>query len=179
MINPYEYWKLDNYIPTYICDEIVRNHTDFEQGTVRNPNKIQARKSDIQWIKTPFYVNLVFDIFKQCNHVFGFNISHMESLQLTRYVAPDGKYDFHFDGNGYTRERNDKPVRKLSMSCLLNDPDEFDGGVFEMQTSGMFDVKLNKGDLVVFPSYFLHRVTPVTRGTRYSLVAWACGEPFR
>ena len=180
MINPYEYWKLGNYIPTYICDEIIKNHTGFGEASVADSyNFSEARKSDIQWIRTPFYVNLVFDIFKRCNHTFQFNITHMESLQLTRYVEPDGKYDFHFDGNGYTRKSVDAHVRKLSMSILLNDPDEFDGGIFQMQTSDTYDIELNKGDLIVFPSYFLHRVTPVTRGTRYSLVAWARGEPLK
>ena len=41
------------------------------------------------------------------------------------------------------------------------------------------DIEMNKGDIVVFPSYLMHRVTPVTRGERYSLVAWACGEQFK
>tara|TARA_B100000519_G_C14018469_1_gene332211 strand:+ start:112 stop:657 length:546 start_codon:yes stop_codon:yes gene_type:complete len=181
MICPYEYWKLDDYIPTYVCDEIVKNHVDFEVATTANWNENdynKARKSHVQWIKTPFYVNLVFDIIKQCNK-FDFDISHMETLQLTRYVAPDGKYDFHYDGNGYTRKHINEPVRKLSMTCLLSDPDEFEGGVFQMETSEIYDVELSKGSLVVFPSYYRHRVTPVTKGTRYSLVGWACGEPFK
>ena len=64
------------------------------------------------------------------------------------------------------------------MSVLLND--DFDGGEFEYQIdTKSLTVKLKKGDVLVFPSYFLHRVKPVTMGTRYSLVAWASGEQLK
>ena len=36
-----------------------------------------------------------------------------------------------------------------------------------------------QGSVIVFPSFVWHRVTPVTKGTRYSLVLWTCGQPFR
>ena len=184
-INPHDYWKIDNYIPSYICDEIIKNHDNFIEGGVTayvgaEKERSDTRKSEIQWIKTPFYLNLVFDIFRRVNDIFQFDIESIESLQLTRYTAPDGQYDFHVDSNGYSRKSVNQQVRKLSMSCLLNDSDDFDGGVFQMNVSSdIYDIKLNKGDLIIFPSYFRHRVTPVTRGTRYSLVAWACGKPFR
>ena len=48
-----------------------------------------------------------------------------------------------------------------------------------METSEIYDVELSKGSLVVFPSYYRHRVTPVTKGTRYSLVVWNLGQPYR
>jgi len=185
MINDFIYFKLDNYIPSYICDEILKNHTQFDDATVEGDDgdnilKSSTRKSQIQWIRTPFYLNLIFDIFKQSNSGWEFDITSIEPLQLTKYVAPDGHYNFHYDGNGYTRKNFDDPVRKLSMSCLLNDTNNFDGGVLQMNTSkGINDIEMKKGDVVVFPSYLFHRVTPVTRGERYSLVAWACGKPLK
>ena len=65
------------------------------------------------------------------------------------------------------------------MSILLNDPDEFDGGIFQMQTSDTYDIELNKGDLIVFPSYCVHRVSPMIKGTRYAVVGWAHGNSFK
>ena len=65
------------------------------------------------------------------------------------------------------------------MTCLLTDPNEFEGGNFELQTSATpHDIKLEKGDIVIFPSYKLHRVSPVTKGIRHSMVAWAHGSAF-
>ena len=66
------------------------------------------------------------------------------------------------------------------MSIQLSDSDDYEGGDLEL----MFreePVKLDRtrGTLVAFPSFMLHRVTPVTRGTRWSLVAWITGPRWR
>jgi len=70
--------------------------------------------------------------------------------------------------------------RKISITVQLSDPDEYEGGDFEFLI-GKEIIKLprKKGCAIVFPSYFLHRVTPVTKGTRKSLVLWGSGQPFR
>ena len=72
--------------------------------------------------------------------------------------------------------------RKLSTTLLLNDPSEFDGGTLEfhhhkdkLTVCEELDMQ---GSLVVFPSFVYHKVNPVTRGVRYSLVTWNCGFPF-
>ena len=107
-----------------------------------------------------------------------FNIQRVENLQLTRYVAPAGHYDFHMDGNGYILRKEDGLTRRLSMSVLLNDPSEFEGGdlIFHVGAEP-YSVDMGKGDIIVFPSYNLHKVSQVTKGTRYSLVVWALGNP--
>ena len=73
MYKDFLYFKFDNYIPSHICDEIIKNHTQFIDGTIegkrldkRTPMVEQSyRKSQIQWITTPFYTNLIFQIFQQ------------------------------------------------------------------------------------------------------------------
>ena len=72
-------------------------------------------------------------------------------------------------------------VRKLSMSVLLND--NFEGGAFEFATYGKEDciitpIEVEAGSVIVFPSWMEHRVAPVTKGIRYSLVTWFVGPPF-
>ena len=178
----FDYWLIEKYIPDYICDEIIKNHNDFSISTLHDGAVMDDyRKSGVCWIKEPFYKNLVFDIITRTNRDsdLNFKLECLEDLQLTRYVAPDGHYDFHIDGDGHSRKNIDDSVRKLSMSCLLTDPSEFEGGNFQLQTSATpYNIKLAKGDIIMFPSYVLHRVSPVTKGTRHSLVAWAHGSAF-
>jgi PKHD-type hydroxylase len=70
--------------------------------------------------------------------------------------------------------------RKLSFSLVLSDNSEYDGGTFEVMYSKKPEqLQQKKGRLLVFPSYMLHRVNPVTRGTRKSLVFWVVGPKFR
>ena len=71
-------------------------------------------------------------------------------------------------------------VRKLSMSVMLNE--DFDGGEFEFASYKdtkclITSFKAKTGDIIVFPSVMEHRVAPVTKGTRYSLVNWFVGPP--
>jgi len=98
----------------------------------------------------------------------------IEGLQFTRYDAPGGFYTSHIDciPNG--------PVRKLSLTMQLSDPEEYDGGTLEIQVGhDPIVCPRERGKIILFPSYALHRVTPVTKGTRYSLVCWVTGPAFR
>jgi len=106
----------------------------------------------------------------------GFELAGSERLQFSAY-APGEHYDWHIDLGAQLHFAQ----RKISVSVLLNDPAEYDGGDLEVSIGS--DNKIcarSKGAVILFPSYALHRVTPVTRGTRYSLVAWIVGAtPFR
>lgn len=91
--------------------------------------------------------------------------------------------------NGYTHNPNMiGKVRKISMTLNLTDPSTYDGGdlLFDFgnasqskQTQEEIDIARTQGTIVVFPSFVRHCVSPVTRGTRYSLVNWSLGRPFR
>ena len=178
----FDYWHIDKYIPDYVCDEIIKNYSDFSTAGLQGGDiRSNVRNSGVCWIREPFYKNLVFDIITRTNRDSGLNfqLEYLENIQLTRYIAPDGHYDFHTDDDGHSRENIDDSMRKISMSCLLTDSSEFEGGNFQIQTGeSPYDVKLEKGDIILFPSYKLHRVSPVTKGTRHSLVAWAHGRAF-
>lgn len=102
--------------------------------------------------------------------LFGFT----EGLQFTKYEAPSGHYQAHID------KLFGKTIRKLSVVLQLSDPADFQGGDLNMTLGKDPDVmEKMQGKIVVFPSYVLHGVTPVTKGTRYSLVGWITGEPFK
>jgi PKHD-type hydroxylase len=97
-----------------------------------------------------------------------------EGFQFTKYEAPAGKYDVHID------KSFGKNIRKLSIVVQLSDPTEYEGGDLCIQTCNNPQfARKEQGFLVAFPSYVLHGVQPVTSGTRYSLVAWLTGPPFR
>lgn len=112
--------------------------------------------------------------FNLCDRLYHFDVSSIEPLQYAEYHSYDnGGYDWHMDiGTGAAN------CRKLSISVQLSDPSDYDGGDLEFWGTGVAD--RDQGKLIAFPSYLLHRVAPVTRGVRRSLVAWAIGAtPFR
>jgi len=74
--------------------------------------------------------------------------------------------------------KNEPPVRKLTMVTLLSDPNSYEGGELEAISPGK-EVKLKQGHSLFFASFLNHRVKPVTRGVRHSLIVWFGGRPFR
>ena len=109
------------------------------------------------------------------NH-FGFgDIQITEQAQFTEYPE-GGFYDWHMDTD-VTMEK-EPPVRKISMTCLLSPENQFEGGDLELMAPGK-RVKLKQGHAIIFASFLNHRVAPVIKGVRQSLVMWFGGEPFK
>lgn len=109
--------------------------------------------------------------------VFNFALTGFdEDIQLTEYRAEvAGFYDWHADIGG----RGIPQSRKLSLTVQLSDPADYDGGALELNSRGEPEVApCGRGTAIAFPSYVLHRVTPVTRGVRRSLVVWVHGPRF-
>jgi PKHD-type hydroxylase len=99
-----------------------------------------------------------------------------EPLQYTVYAAPSVGYDWHED----MVDAPDRLQRKLSLTVQLSDPASYDGGDLELRRGAhVVTAPRAPGCVVAFPSWALHRVTPVTRGERRSLVAWVGGPAFR
>ena len=140
----------------------------------------KRRITTISWI--PFdelpHLYETLDTFIQktnLNH-FGFDdIRITEQAQFTEYPV-GGFYDWHMDTDVVMRK--EPPVRKISMTLLLNNESEFEGGHLEIMAPGRFQ-KLQRGHALCFASFINHRVSPVTRGVRQSLVVWFGGKPFR
>ena len=143
---------------------------------VRDSNvKFHHPNEDTSWI-----FHRLNDVIYSANQQFyNFNLNGYAYFQYTTYDK-DGRYDWHSDmayGNN-ERDKNIQP-RKLSLSLLLND--DFEGGEFQINTGKESEptiVDLKKGQIVLFPSFILHRVTPITQGTRKSLVVWTLGPKF-
>jgi len=98
-----------------------------------------------------------------------------EPAQYTHYPV-GGFYEWHTDND--VVGKNEPPVRKISMTLLLSSPEEFEGGELELMDNKKV-AKLKQGQAVFFASFIPHRVKPVTRGERKSLVMWFGGPSFR
>lgn len=189
------FWSLDvDYVNTWItinsflskeeCNELIElgNKKCLNKAvTFSNNMEISesVRKSDISWIYSSDNPKIYRKIVDAIHHVnekhYKFDLFGLsEGFQFTRYVHPEGKYGKHIDCcyNGI--------IRKLSISIQLSDPSEYEGGDFNFHFSDIPETAERElGNAIIFPSYMLHEVTPVTSGTRYSLVAWVTGKPFK
>jgi PKHD-type hydroxylase len=140
----------------------------------------KIRKSKTSWIFPSEETNWIYyrmsGIVNNLNdNYFNFNLfGFTEGFQFTKYEAPGAHYSSHID------KMFGKTVRKLSVVVQLSDPKDYQGGDLELCFGGTPDVmEKAQGRITAFPSYVLHQVKPVTKGIRYSLVAWVTGEPFK
>jgi len=140
----------------------------------------KKRVTTISWIPfeemKPMY-DQVNQFIQQANlNHFGFgDIQITEQAQFTEYPE-GGFYDWHMDCD--VNMQHEPPVRKISMTVLLSPENQFEGGDLEVMSPGKFK-KLKQGHALIFASFLNHRVNPVTRGVRQSLVMWFGGTPFR
>ena len=140
----------------------------------------ETRTSHISWIpfsKTPEMYKDIEKFMKTTNNNhFGFDgMTITEMAQYTEYPE-GGFYEWHVDND--TNFAHEPPVRKISMTCLLSPESEFEGGDLELTKPGNV-AKLKQGHAIFFASFINHRVTPVIKGNRKSLVMWFGGPPFK
>ena len=168
------------------CAKAIQMAQQFQatEGRVGTADTEQSaiRRSQIWFFsprpETEFIFKPLRQVLKHINDQgYRFDITEFGTgCQIARYSADvRGHYDWHIDlGTGrFSR-------RKLSLSIQLTDGASYDGGELEFHIKGLDRAKMRQqGTLIAFPSFHEHRVTPVTRGERFSLVAWADGPPYR
>jgi len=177
-INLYAFWK--NAFSKEECQTIINiaKNKGLIKGTTKEESDVRDSKiswlypiDDMDWVfrrVTDITLNLNERFFKF--DLFGLN----EGFQFTNYEAPSGKYGKHVD-RGINMS-----VRKLSISIQLTNPEEYEGGelyLYDDDKGTLMDK--TQGTLILFPSYVLHEVMPVTKGTRNSLVTWVTGKQFK
>ena len=157
----------------------------------------RKRNSDLVWLNDTWIYKEIHPYLIKANKNAGWNFQwdRSEACQFTKYKL-NQYYDWHCDSWDKPYDKPDTPehgkIRKLSMTCQLTDGSEYRGGELEFdfrnydphmrdESKHLVKVKeiLSKGSIVVFPSHVWHRVKPVTSGTRYSLVVWSIGDPFK
>ena len=151
-----------------------------DEGTKYGVIDTKTRTSHISWIpfkKMPEMYKDIEKFMKQTNgNHFGFDgMTLTEYAQYTEYPE-GGFYDWHVDND--VSMAHEPPVRKISMTLLLSPENEFEGGDLELMAEGKV-AKIKQGQAIFFASFIRHRVKPVLRGTRKSLVMWFGGQPFK
>lgn len=168
--------------------DVANLEIEISQSTKSNSSELNfPRKSmvkfhnygeDTSW----FFHKLNWAIEQLNNQFYNFDLNGYDSVQYTEYYDYEqGKYDFHMDT--FMTNPIENEMRKLSITMLLNEPEiDFEGGEFEINQHKEIDpikVDAKRGRIIAFPSFMLHRVAPVTKGTRKSLVVWVLGPKFR
>ena len=180
-----------NFLDSQVVDNFLESikNIPYKHGTLLNTEELDDyRICQVKWI--PFE-NRFLSLYHHCkDHIvdrnsltWKFNIDNgQEMFQYTEYNGDTkGRYNWHIDvGPGHTS------YRKLSIVIQLSDPEEYEGG--DLEIFDCWDTALDpfnfpskavpksKGSIVIFPSYMPHRVTPVTKGIRKSLVWWVGGD---
>lgn len=151
-----------------------------ETGSGDSATKSDYRVSDISWIgeniETRWLYQKIANYAIEANReMWNFDIwGYHDSFQYTTYYGDGGHYDWHADLGPMMSNR------KLSCVLQLSDPNDYENGDLEMNIgSEIMTVPKGKGLLCFFPSFILHRVTPLTGGVRRSLVTWLCGANLR
>jgi len=151
-------------------------------GLVRPSAEQTLRRADIAWLddfpEAAWVMDRVIALMAAANRKFGYELTGFdESAQCARYSSVTaGHFAWHSDiGGGALAAR-----RKLTLVVQLSDPGAYGGGALELwPDSHVQQADRAQGTATIFPSFVLHRVTPVTAGTRWSLTLWAHGPAFR
>jgi PKHD-type hydroxylase len=182
-VESWAYW--DNLFSKVECEKIIEIGNSklaipaIVGSTTAEVNK-DIRDSKVAWLYPVddlvwAYQRITGAVDSLNKRFFNFDLYGMtEGFQFTKYEAPSGYYGLHVD-----RGLNLTP-RKLSVTIQLNESADFEGGTLSLyEGNEPTEPEMHQGKMVLFPSYTLHEVKPVTKGTRYSLVCWITGKPFK
>jgi len=177
---------LPDALSTTDCDRLlaeVAAHQMKDAGLVRGTTAHDIRRAEIAWLddipEAAWVMDRLIPLVARSNRDgYGFDLTEFgESPQVARYGAErQGHFDWHSDiGAGQWAAK-----RKLTIVVQLSDPADYKGGALELRPdSNVTEAARTRGTATVFPSFVLHRVTPVTAGTRWSLTLWSHGPAFR
>jgi PKHD-type hydroxylase len=204
----YQYWYFNGVLPERFCDLVLRRGLVQQRNTAyignmgdrkekltskdyQNLNK--KRQSKVLWLNYNWIYRIIHPFIDEANENAGWNFQWdwTETSQFTEY-KPGQFYGWHQDANPAPYHKESPvnfvgKIRKLSCSILLNHPHEYKGGElqFNLRNNVEDDEVITateaqlKGSIIVFPSFVWHQVKPVTEGTRYSLVTWHLGQPWK
>ena len=163
-------------IPDEICDYIINNIDDnlYKKGKVANNKLNSTRNVNIQTTNINWINALLGGYIRYANSEnFHYNLSDndIESAQISKYSVGE-YYDEHID---FGKDNN--LTRKLSLTVQLSDENDYEGGDLIFYTGSVREqAPRGKGSVIVFDSRLYHEITPVSKGTRYSLVKWYHGD---
>jgi hypothetical protein len=165
-----------NEIPSNeYCLGEVQSSSDHHEYEISE----KTRNSKISWWNEEHWTALIFSHYfnKSNRENWEYDLDHLDDIQVSTYNEGD-HYTWHCD---YGTSTDDRYTRKISASLLVTDPSEYEGGDLELidYHNNLIVAPKQKGTIVVFDSRVPHRVTPVTKGKRISIVSWMLGPKLR
>ena len=192
---PTSNWNDFYYYKNIFNDQMIKEledmvHTNYQFSKGRtgvaelgsDTDSYRTNNRDIAYI-TPmphskWLYDLLFPLALEANEkLFHFDIDIVtDPIHYVIYPEDGGHLDWHMDIGAYGVNK-----RKIAMTVQLSDPSEYEGGEFEIWFGGQQSVVVprEKGDVICFPAFCMHRVRPITKGQRKCLVFWTGGRPFR
>ena len=180
------YYNYTERVGHKLIDELVAIYDSLESNDVEHKNP-EIRTSTITLLdryKHKGISDLVYGLGIQANNdAYGFHIDDIDYCQFNLYDEKDvGHYSWHIDFRGFNEAKKLKH-RKISVVIQLSNPSEYEGGELQLKYSNYSQQQksdiLKKGSVITFPSFVEHRVTPVTKGKRLSLIGWAVGNAWK
>jgi|ETNmetMinimDraft_18_1059904.scaffolds.fasta_scaffold10919_1 PKHD-type hydroxylase len=184
-----DYYTWDHTLSDAECNFLIQDcgKAEAEEGVIQGSarkalSKIRKTSGefdpDVVWVDhTKMIRNAMINFMEEANkNFFKYDITRTQQIQFVTYEKGD-HYVWHKDG-----VQGDKQlVRKLSLVILLSDPDSFEGGELEFFNGdhGVFYPFKKRGSIICFNSFDWHRVKPVTKGVRHTLVQWSLGPRLR
>jgi PKHD-type hydroxylase len=173
-----KYWIWDKKLPKTLCELLInesKTFTPLKTGLTGIGSDKKLRDTKITWAPSNHWIEgilLTHAFYANHNANWDYNVSYSEQVQIGIYDV-GSHYDWHEDWFPFNTFQD--TIRKISLTCLLNDSSEFEGGEFQFDFSEK--LKLEQGTIIAFPSFLKHKVHPVTSGTRISAVSWILGDP--
>lgn len=188
----YKYWSFVKAIRPQQCQDIIK----AASTKIQQPGQLAAgkhrRKSTVAWISEKWIYDIINPFIHTANKNAGWNFQFdwNETSQFTTYGKGD-YYGWHIDQSDTPKKDKNKnfdgKIRKLSLTLQLTDPSQYEGGNLQLkwlsQDAKIKTVTIKEGQkcgtIIIFPSFIFHRITPITKGTRQSLVNWSLGDVFK
>lgn len=180
-ITNHKYWLYPQAISKKQCELILeeadwsKEHTAEFMRDGQSISNEDTRTTKVTFMPTYSVIGCILNthLLNINTYQWHYDIRSVQDIQIGHYEE-GGHYDWHVD---VTVPDKNNLQRKLSAVLMLSDPNDYEGGLLEIK--GIELPKLKQGTLIIFPSYMKHRVTKVTKGNRFTAVAWAVGPAFR
>ena len=190
-------FRVMSYVEEYFskaeCESIIKHGKNISSLNALTVGDIAAavdtskvRSGEIAWFNYAdpnlfwLFEKLSYVVRKVNEDMFKYDLDYIQALQFTSYSKEGDQYDEHIDaldGNPFNTE-----YRKLSFSVQLSDSQSYTGGNLMVGPDAIRRESFasrRQGDIIFFPSFMNHKVTPIETGYRHSLVGWVCGPNFR
>ena len=174
------YWLWEGELEQDLCEQIIAygNSLDLKEGVAGGEINHDKRKSKIGWVPQVHWIKAITSMYGYLanDQAWCFDINNQDGIQFTNYGIGE-HYNAHIDTFALEDD-----MRKISLIIQLNKPEDYEGGEFlfwdgdESSTVKGFE---KQGSILVFPSFLMHQVTPVTSGKRHSIVSWFTGPQMK